>query len=150
MSIWTSAEYSVGIIAGSIPPCRTLVLGTVHKFRGKAPPNENENAVPSSRSGQFYTLKSLARITNAFTRSRASPEASGSSRGSKSSQKKYIPMKPWSREAIRAVSHDSGRESFLPLHSVPKANLESGILKTVDVRVGSAEDDSGQSSQSSR
>lgn len=32
---------------------------------------------------------------------------------------------------------------MLPLHGAPRANLESGILKTVDVRVGTAKDDRG-------
>lgn len=46
-------------------------------------------------------------------------------------------------EANRAISQDSGRECILPLHHLPRADLESGILKTVVVRVGTAEDDSG-------
>lgn len=50
-------------------------------------------------------------------------------------------MKPWNMEANRALSQDSGRESILPLHSVSGANPETGILKTVDVRVGSSGDD---------
>lgn len=144
LSVWTSAEFSVGIIAGSIPPCRTFVLQAVHKFTGEAPPSGDAYGVPNSRrSGYLYPFKSLARITNRYSWSRASPEVSGGSKGSKISQKKYIPLKPWNMEANRAVSHDSGRESMLPLHSMPKANLESGILKTVDVRVRTGEVDSG-------
>ena len=50
-------------------------------------------------------------------------------------------MKPWNMEANRALSQDSGRENILPLHSVSRANAETGILKTVDVRVGTSEDD---------
>ncbi len=96
----------------------------------------------SPRFGYFYTPKSLAKITNAVYRSRASPEPSRGSKGSKNLQKNYTPMKPWNREANRTVSQDSGRESILPLHGVPRANLNSGILKTVDVRVRTAEDDS--------
>ena len=50
-------------------------------------------------------------------------------------------MKPWNLEANRTLSEDSGRESILPLHSVFRANPETGILKTVDVRVGTSGDD---------
>ena len=52
-------------------------------------------------------------------------------------------MKPWKLEANRAVSQDSGRESILPLHNTQSANLEAGILKTVDVNIGTSEDDIG-------
>ena len=43
----------------------------------------------------------------------------------------------------RTLSQDSGRESILPLHSVSgaKANPDTGIWKTVDVRVGTSGDD---------
>ena len=50
-------------------------------------------------------------------------------------------MKPWNMESNRALSQDSGRESILPLHSVSGANPDTGILKTVDVRVGNSGDD---------
>lgn len=145
LALWSHAEYTLGIIAGSIPPCRSLVLQIVRKVRGEAPPSEDIYGVPKSPSGRYYTPKSLARITNGFSRSRASPGASESSRGSKNLQKSYTPLRPWNREANRTVSHDSGRESILPLHNLPKSNLKSGILKTVDVRVKrTTEDDSGQ------
>ena len=50
-------------------------------------------------------------------------------------------MKPWNMKANRALSQDSGRESILPLHSVSGANPDTGIWKTVDVRVGNSGDD---------
>ena len=142
MATWSAAEYSVGIIAGSIPPCRALVLQMIRKFRGEATPNENPYGVPRPHSGYFYSFKSLARIANALSWVKASPEASEDSEGSKNSQKKYTPLRPWNLEANRAISQDSGRECILPLHNVPRANLESGILKTIVVRVGTAEDNS--------
>ena len=122
MAIWSSAEYYVGIIVGSIPPCRALVLQTVHNFRDKASRNEKTTGVSSPRSGYFYSLQN-------------------SSRGSRSLQKNHIPMRPWNVKANRALSQDSGRESILPLHSVSGANPDTGIWKTVDVRVGTSEDD---------
>ena len=142
MAIWTSAEYYVGIIAGSIPPCRALVLQTVHKFTAKATTNEKTTGVSSSRSSYFYSLRNFSKITNAFSRSRATdPETSRGSRGSRSLQKNYIPMKPWNMNANRALSQDSGRESILPSHSVSNENPETGIWKTVDVRVGAFGDE---------
>ena len=50
-------------------------------------------------------------------------------------------MKPWNMKANRALSQDSGRESILPLHSVSGANPDTGIWKTVDVKVGNSGDD---------
>ena len=47
-------------------------------------------------------------------------------------------MKPWNMKANRTLSQDSGRESILPLH---RANPDTGIWKTVDVRVGTSGDD---------
>lgn len=140
---WTFAESSVGIIAGSIPPCRAFVLQTLRKFRGEASPNGNTIVVPNFRSGRSYLLKSLSRVTNALFRSRASPKASGVSKGSKNSQKQYTSTNPWNRETIRAASQDSERESILLLHTARNASLETGIMKTVDVRVGTGEDDIG-------
>ena len=144
MGSWTTAEFCVGIIAGSIPPCRVLVVQILRKLRGEAPPNENTIGVPNTRSGHSSLLKSLSKITNAFSwnRTRASPEASGDSKGSKNSQKRYIPMKPWNKELNRPVSQDSSREQILPLHNMPSASLKTGILKTVDVDVGNGEDSS--------
>ena len=142
LATWSSAEYFVGIITGSIPPCRMLVLQWIPKFRSEAPPNEGTTGISNSRSSYFYSLKDFSRITDAFPRSRAtSPETSRGSKGSRNSQKKYIPMKPWNMEANRAFSQDSGRESILPPHSVSRAKPETGILKTVDVRVRTCGDD---------
>lgn len=142
LAIWSSAEYFVGIIAGSIPPCRMLVLQWIPKFRGEAPPNEGTTGISNPRSSYFYSLKHFSRITNAFSRGRATvPETSRGWKGSRNSQKNYIPMRPWNVEANRAFSQDSGRESILPFHSVSRANPETGILKTVDVRVGACGSD---------
>lgn len=142
MAIWSSAEYYVGIIAGSIPPCRALVLQTVNKFRGKASPSERITGVSSPRSGYFYSPQKFSSVTNALFRSRApSPETSRGSRGSRSLRKNHIPMKPWNMKANRALSQDSGRESILPVHSVSGANPDTGIWKTVDVKVGNSGDD---------
>lgn len=141
MAIWSSAEYYVGIIAGSIPPCRALVLQTVHKFRGKASISET-TGVSSLRSGYFSLLQKLSNITNALSWSRApSPEMSRGSRGSRSLKKNHIPMKPWNMKANRAPSQDSARESILPLHGVSGANPDPGVWKTVHVRVGTSGDD---------
>ena len=143
LATWSSAEYFVGIIAGSIPPCRVLVLQTVHRFRGETLPNAKTSSASSSRSGHFYSLKNFSRVTNAFAWSRATtgPDTSRGSRGSRNLRKTYIPMQPWNMDANRALSQDSGRESILPLHSVSRGNPETGILKTVDVRVGTSGDD---------
>ncbi len=46
-------------------------------------------------------------------------------------------------KANRALSHDSGRESMLPLHTGSGAKPDAGIWKTVDVRVGTSGDDGG-------
>ena len=50
-------------------------------------------------------------------------------------------MKTWNMKANRALSQDSVRESILPQHSVSGANPDTGIWKTVDVRVGTSGDD---------
>ena len=63
------------------------------------------------------------------------------SRGSRSLPKNHIPLKPWNMKASRALSQDSGRESILPLHGVPGANPDTGIWKTVDVKVGTSGED---------
>ena len=139
MASWSFAEFSVAIIAGSIPPCRVFVLQTLHKLRGEATSNENMFNTPSSRSGYRFPLKSLSKITAAVSRSRTSAEAPRVSKAPKSSQKKYASAKRWSREANRPVSQESGRESILPLHRVPEPSLETGILRTVDVEVGTDE-----------
>ncbi|KAM0801648.1 hypothetical protein BDR22DRAFT_971869 [Usnea florida] len=120
LASWTFAEFSVGIIAGSIPPCRVLVLQILYRFGGKAPSNENTDKAPSSRSGLSFPLKSLSRTTNTSSRSQSNAEAP------EDSQKRYIPAKLWNREATRAASQDSGREYILPLHSVVKPNLDIG------------------------
>ena len=139
MSIWTSAEYFVGIIAGSIPPCRALALQTVHKFRGKASSSETTSGGSSRRSGYFYSPKKLSNITNALSWSRVpSSEMSG---GSRNSRKTNIPMKPWNTKANRALSQDRGRESILTFHTVSGAISDTRIWKTVDVRVGTSGDD---------
>ena len=65
------------------------------------------------------------------------------SKGSKSTPKRYHPMKPWEREASRAVSRDSGRESILPLNDMQSASSKEGILRTIDVHVGTRGADSG-------
>ena len=134
---WTFAEFSVAMIAGSIPPCRVFVLQIIYNLRGDAASNEDMS--PNSRSGHSFPLKSLSRITTAVSRSRASAEAPRVSKGPKRSQKKYVSAKRWSREANRPVSQESGRESILPLHSVPEPSLETGVLRTVDVEVGTSE-----------
>ena len=155
MAIWSSAEYFVGIIAGSIPPCRALVLQTVHKFRGKAslsktPDSEATTGVSSHRSGQLYSLQKLSNIANALFWSRApDPEMSRGSRGSRSLRNNHIPMKPWNMKANRTLSEDSGRDSILPLHSVSEANQDTGIWKTVDVRVATSGEDGNLATENS-
>ena len=52
-------------------------------------------------------------------------------------------MKPWGREANRAVSQDSGRESILPLQNMQSASSKEGILRTIDVHVITRGTDSG-------
>ena len=64
------------------------------------------------------------------------------SRGSRSMRNNHIPMKPWTMKANRTLSQDSGEDSILPLHSASSgANPDTGIWKTVDVRVGTSGDD---------
>lgn len=135
MAIWSSAEYYVGIIAGSIPPCRALVLQTVHKFRSKASSSETTIGASSShRSGYSHSLQTLSNIITALSYRRApSPELS---RGSGSLRKDHILMKPWNMKANRAPSQDSARESILPLHSVSGTTPDTKIWKTVHVTVG--------------
>ena len=136
------AEPSVGIIAGSIPPCRAFVLQMLRKVRGQAAPNKNTTGASNSRSGHRYIFKRLSRITNALSWSRANPHAPGNLQGSRILQKNYVPTNPWDREGNRAASQDSGRELILPLYKVPDANLESGKIKTVDLTVRTGEYDS--------
>ena len=144
MILWTMAEYCVGIIAGSVPPCRALVIQMVLKFRSKAPPNVNTFRSQNSRSGHSSLLRSLSKIANTFSwsRARASSEVSDELRDSENFQR-CTPMKPWNRKYKRPVSQDSGRENILPLHTMPSASLQTKILKTVDVNVGTGEDGSG-------
>ena len=142
--LWTMAEYCVGIIAGSIPSCRALVMQMVHEFRSKAPPKVNTVGLQNSRSGYSSLLRILPRIAHPFSRSRARarPEVSGELEDSKNFQR-YIPTKPWNRKHNQFFRQDSGRENILPLHTMPSARLKTGILKTVDVNVGTGETGSG-------
>lgn len=128
--IWSTAEYCVGIIAGSVPPCRALVLQMIREFKSKAPPNVNTVGFQNSRSGHSSLLKRLPKVANPFSRSRAraSPEWSGELKDSKTFQR-YIPMKPWNRKHNRSVSQDSSRDNILPLHTMPSARSKTGILK---------------------
>ncbi|KAM0804621.1 hypothetical protein BDR22DRAFT_817709 [Usnea florida] len=135
LAIWSSAEYFVGIIAGSIPPCRALVLQTARNFRGKASSSEATSGVSKHRSGNFYSLQKLSNMTNALHWAQApNSKTSRGSRGSRGLRKNHIPMKPWDMKANRALSQDSGSESILPLQNVSGANPDTGIWKTVDVR----------------
>ena len=52
-------------------------------------------------------------------------------------------MQPWGREASRAPSEASGTESILPLHNMQSTSSKEGILRTIDVHVGSHGADSG-------
>ena len=142
MGNWTFAEYSVGVIAGSIPPSRALVVQILRKMRGEAVPNKNMLGVPKPRSGHGYVLKRFSRIPDASSQIRGTPEVSTHSKGSKNTTKRCQPMKPWEREAIRAVSQDSGRESILPLHNMQSASSNEGISGTVDVHVDTCRADS--------
>ena len=142
LEIWTFAEFSVGVIAGSIPPCRGLVVQTLRKMRGEAVPKKNTLGVPRSRSGHGYLFKSFSRITDALSRIRGTPEVSTDLKGSKSTPKRHQPMKPWEREANRAVSQDSGRDIILPLHDMQSASSKEGILRTIDVHVDTGGADS--------
>ena len=148
LAIWSSAEYFVGIIAGSIPPCRAFVLQMANKIQGKTSSNEESTGVMSPRSGYFYLLPNFSRISNAFSRNREqlSSETSRGPGGSKSFQKDHTAMEPWNVLKVeRALSQDSGRESILPRHSMSGtgANPDTGIWKTVDIRVGTSGDDGG-------
>ena len=136
------AEYCVGIIAGSVPPCRALVIQMIHQFRGEAPARKNTVGVPNTRFRHSSLHECLSKITIVFSwsRARANPKASGELKNSKNL---YIPMKPWNRKHNRFFRQDSGRENILPLHTMPSARLKTGILKTVDVNVGTGETGSG-------
>ena len=116
MGSWTFAEFSVGIIAGSIPPCRAFVLQTLHNFRGEAPSNDNMIDTPNSRFGHSFPLNSFSRIVNASSRSQVDTGAPG-----------RFPARVWNREANRAASQESGRESILPLHNALKPSSEVGF-----------------------
>ncbi|KAM0805601.1 hypothetical protein BDR22DRAFT_884584 [Usnea florida] len=142
--IWSTAEFCVGIIAGSIPPCRALVMQMIYEFRNKAPPNVNTAGFQNPRSGHRFLLKSLPKIANPFSKSRARarPEVSGELNDSRIFRR-YFLMEPWNRKHNRSVSQESGRENILPLHTIPNARLKTGILKTVDVNVGTGETGSG-------
>ena len=144
MLIWSIAEFCVGIIAGSVPPCRALVMQMIHEYRSKAPPNVNTAGFQNPRFGHSCLPKILPKIANPFSRSRtrAPPDVSGEFKDSKIFQR-YSLMEPWNRKHNRSVSQESGREHILPLHTIPKARLKTGILKTVDVNVGTGETGSG-------
>ena len=149
MAIWSSAEYHVGMIAGSIPPCRSLVVDTFRKVTGgkDSPHNEKTTAgvssSSSSRSGKFYSIRHFsARVTDSFDPSRA-PGSDMSRGGSRILlQKIHRTMPPWNMKANRGLSQDGETESILPLHhSVAGTNLDTAIgKKTVDVRIGTSGD----------
>ena len=116
MGCWTFAEFSVGIIAGSIPPCRAFVLQTLYKFSGETLSNDNIIDTPKSRFGHSFPLNNFSRITDASSRSQVDTGAPG-----------RFPAKVWNRAANRAASQESGGESILPLHNVHKPNSEIGF-----------------------
>lgn len=137
LASWSFAEFSVAMVAGSIPPCRALVLQTLHKFRGEAPSDENLVDRPNNRFGHNFPLNIFPKITNASSRSQ------GSAKGPLDSERKYMSASLWNRKATRAGSLDSGREHILPLHKVVKPSSETGVQLIVEVTVGTGEDDTG-------
>ena len=116
----------------------------VHKFGSKTPPKVTFVGVPNTRSGRSSLLKDSSKINHTFSwsRARTSSGASGELKDSKRIQR-YVTKKPWNMKHNRSDSQDSGRENILPLHTIPSARLETGILKTVDVNVGTGETGSG-------
>ena len=144
LMLWTMAEYCVGIIAGSVPPCRALVMQMIHEFRSKAPPNVNTAGFQNSRSGHSFLLKSLRKIASPVSRSRARAgrEVSWELKDSKIFHR-YSIMKLWNRKHDRSISQDRSRDNILPLHTMPSARSKTGILKTVDVNVDTGEAGSG-------
>ena len=135
MGIWSFAELSVAVIAGSIPPCRALAVQTLCKMRGEVVPNKNTPVVPKARSRHGYLLKRFSNIPDALSRIRGIPEASTDSNGSRGTLKRYQPTTSWERETNRAASQESGRDSILPLYSMQSPSSEEGIPRTFDVNV---------------
>ena len=111
-------------------------------MRGEVDPNKNAPVVPKPRPGRGYLLKRFSRISDAFSRIRGIPEVLTSSKGSKSTPKSYQATRPWQREANRATSQDSDRDTILPLHNMQNASFNEEVPKTFDLHVDTREADS--------
>ncbi|MCJ1233939.1 hypothetical protein MMC14_001897 [Varicellaria rhodocarpa] len=65
---WGFAEVFLGIIFGSIPPCRALLLRIMAKWRGKSVPDEeNTLGARAPKSGRTYLFSTLSRISKPFS-----------------------------------------------------------------------------------
>ena len=130
LSDWTCAELYIGIIVGSIPPCRVLFLKIWASAKSKPGPAENTIGQPnSSGSGRSIILDNLSRVGRALTRSRTSP--TGSTKGSGSGWQNL------ERTKHGIGSHDASNASSVQnlVNDERNGTTAGGITKTVGITV---------------
>ena len=105
----------LGIILGSIPPCRGPFVRAVARLRGKAVTDEEDTlGVRAPRSGRSYLLGRLSRVSQPF------------SRRSKTSDWQSIE----GDNPSKYLTHSAG--SVDPVRSARRSEAKSGIMKTVE------------------
>lgn len=111
LGIWTNAEFRIGIIAGSLPPCRILYLRTLSRIRGDKPHDrENTWGVGSSRSSRSYFVRNISKFNKSFSRKRSNPASS--SKSHRPSQRSS-----WNIKRTMDSKRDNGSDrSILPIY----------------------------------
>ena len=121
LQIWSYAEISIGIVCGSLPPCRTFLRNLGSKLRKTIYPHENTTSIPGSASTRSFLRKSLSKLSIVSSRSQSGPG---------SFDEPFPTTMYLGRPDIRRISHDSGG-SLLPLHHSPAPGpVEAGVAKS--------------------
>ena len=130
---WTIAEYSIGIVVGSVPPCRTLFLQIASIFGIGKPRDRNTTSLQTSTSDSNLLTRFISNVSTVFSRSKPPPS---------NTKEQFSISKHWGNRNRRRNSLES-EGSILPLRNVAvPSKAEAGIIKTVDFQViGSFSDD---------
>lgn len=115
LALWADSELRIGVIVGSIPPCRSFVMEKISQIRTKT---------RSFSSGRSERPSILSKVTSFLSKSSAgTPEVSQGSYNSKTSRKQA----EWVDEGTR-------NSSIVPLTELPE-DTSGRIVKTVGYQV---------------
>lgn len=130
LDIWTNAEFHIGIIAGSLPPCRVLYLRFVSRFRDRRlQRGANFSGGQSSRSGYSHILYLLSRVKGSFAKTPSNTPGSSTSY-------RLDETRGWLGKRTAGPSRDTESDrSVLPLHHTMDHSSNIDIMKTVEIAV---------------